>query len=63
MICVIAEVILHNNPFYRPVTFSDADLTYSLRIRGPFLKTELDIVLRDWPVLADVKDALLEKLQ
>lgn len=47
MICVIAEVILHNNPFYRPVTFSDADLTYSLRIRGPFLKTELDIVLWD----------------
>lgn len=57
MICVIVEVMLHNNLFCRPVTFSEPDLSYSLRIQGHFFKkTEQDITLWDWPGLADVKD-------
>lgn len=38
MIYVIAEVILHNGSFYRPVNFSDAALAYLLRTQGLFFK-------------------------
>lgn len=60
MIYGIAEVISHNGPFYRPLTFSDAAPAYLLRTQGLFFKkTEQGVVQWDWPGLADVKDPLL----